>query len=337
MLQSLAQGLTRRVRDMVARVMSSVLPRGLMADPRYAELWERKGLHITPVGLYSPIPSLHDLRELDTEQHSAMVGIDLNLEGQLRFLQEAAQEYASECTFPTEPSSAPYAFHLNSGFFESFDAEILYCMIRARKPRLIIEIGSGYTTYLSAQASLANLQREGHQTSLCAIEPFPNNTLKEGVPGLSRLIQQPVQKVDLSRFQQLRENDILFIDSTHSVRTGSDVLTEYLEILPRLRRGVLVHIHDVFLPRDYPTKWMKSLRWFPTEQYLLQAFLCFNKAFEVTWASSAMALRHADRLAKAFPQWQDSYVRMPARFKAHICSLDGRNVWPSSFWIRKVE
>ena len=210
-------------------------------------------------------------------------------------------------------------------------------MIRTHKPRRIIEVGSGYSTYVSARASLTNLQHEGHETAFYAIEPFPNDTLKRGFPGLSLLIQEPVQDVDLGLFQQLEENDILFIDSTHSVRTGGDVLTEYLEILPRLRKGVLVHIHDVFLPRDYPMKWTLTLRWVFAEQYLLQAFLCFNKAFEIVWASSAMALRHADKLERTFPHWQGSYSRMPARFKVHMCTLDGRNVWPSSFWIRKVE
>ena len=104
----------------------------------------------------------------------------------------------------------------------------------------------------------------------------------------------------LSRFEALGENDILFIDSTHALRIGGDVQHEYLEILPRLRPGVLVHAHDVFLPAEYPREWIHESRFFWTEQYLLQAFLAFNERFAVLWGSHFMYMRHEQALARAF-------------------------------------
>ena len=106
-----------------------------------------------------------------------------------------------------------------------------------------------------------------------AIEPYPNKLLTNGFAGLSDLIATPIQDVPLSTFTDLEANDILFIDSTHVLKTGGDVQYEYLEILPRLKKDVLIHAHDIFLPRSYPREWMYERRWFWTEQYLLQAFL----------------------------------------------------------------
>jgi hypothetical protein len=114
----------------------------------------------------------------------------------------------------------------------------------------------------------------------------------------------------------LGENDILFIDSTHVLRIGSDVQYEFLEVLPRLRPGVYVHIHDIFMPAEYPEAWVRREHRFWTEQYLLQAFLCYNGAFEVIWAGSYMHLKHPDELAAAFASY-------------------GPGRHPGSFWIRR--
>jgi hypothetical protein len=116
----------------------------------------------------------------------------------------------------------------------------------------------------------------------------------------------------------LEENDILFIDSSHVLKIGSDVQYEYLEILPRLNKGVIVHIHDIFLPAEYRKEWVLKDHIFWTEQYLLQAFLAFNDNFEILWAGSYMHLKHPDKLEVAF----NSYRR--------------NERWPGSFWIKKI-
>ena len=154
---------------------------------------------------------------------------------------------------------------------------------------------------------------------MLAIEPYPNPTLKAGFPGLTRLIDQKVQRVDLCEFDKLCNNDILFIDSSHVAKTGSDVEYEYLEILPRLRKWAIVHIHDIYMPAEYLREELFTRHRFWNEQYILHAFLSFNDSFEVLWAGSYMHLNHSAALERAF----SSYSR--------------DKQWPTSFWIRKTK
>ena len=213
---------------------------------------------------------------------------------------------------------APFDYYVNNGGFESVDGEILYCVIRSFKPKRILEVGSGNSTYLSAQAILKNKEKNGHECELIAVEPYPNNVLKAGFPGLSELIPAKIQDIPLAELSKLEENDILFIDSSHVLKIGSDVQYEYLEILPRLNKGVIVHIHDIFLPAEYKKDWVLKDYRFWTEQYLLQAFLAFNDSFEIFWAGSYMHLNHPDKLEAAF----SSYNR------SERC--------PGSFWMKKI-
>ena len=129
-----------------------------------------------------------------------------------------------------------------------------------------------------------------------AIDPFPNRILRKGITGLSRLVPEPVQKVPLAEFEKLREKDMLLIDSSHVLKIGSDVEYEYLEILPRLNKGVLVSFHDIFLPAEYRKGWVMRDHCFWNEQYLLQAFLAFNSSFRILWAGSYMHLIHSEKL-----------------------------------------
>jgi predicted O-methyltransferase YrrM len=193
-------------------------------------------------------------------------------------------------------------------------------MIRYFKPRRIYEIGSGYSTYLSAQAVRKNVEQDrSYQCELVAIEPYPNEILRGGFLGLCRLIAKQVQDVTLSEFEKLEENDILFIDSSHVLKIASDVQYEYLDILPRLNKGVIVHFHDIFLPKEYPKEWVLQLRIFWTEQYLLQAFLAFNESFEILWAGSYMHFKQAAKLESAFN------------------SYDRNKTLPGSFWMRRTK
>ena len=190
-------------------------------------------------------------------------------------------------------------------------------MIRHFKPKKIIEIGSGYSTLLSAKAILKN-EAEGDKCYLKAIEPYPNEIIKKGFPGLGKLIIDEAQNIPLSEFKELKENDIIFIDSSHVLKLGSDVKYEYLEILPSLEKGVIAHVHDIFLPKEYPREWVFSKHRFWNEQYLLQAFLTFNTNFEILWASQYMHLKNPEKLEMAF----NSYKR--------------EKTSPGSFWIRKT-
>ena len=172
---------------------------------------------------------------------------------------------------------------------------------------------------VSARACLLNKEKAGVETELVSIEPYPDAMLQRGLPGLSKLIRARVEEVELDVFTSLDENDILFIDSSHVVRVGGDVNYEILEILPRLKPGVIVHVHDICLPAEYPREDMLGRGLFFTEQYLLQAFLAFNYAFEVIWAGSYMHLNYPEMLGESFPSYREG------------------GWWPASLWIRRKE
>jgi hypothetical protein len=283
-------------------------------------IWQAMGLHVIPKHYYEPVPDTKALPKALWQKKSALVGINMNERGQIDLLHGFQAKFKEEYeAFPRNKTSVPYQYYVNNRKFEAVDGEILYCMIRHFKPHKIIEIGSGFSTYLSALAVQKIKQDTGQACELTAVEPYPSTVLKTGLPGLSKLIKAKVQDLPLRVFEALGENDILFIDSSHVLKIGSDVQFEYLDIFPSLKKGVLIHLHDIFLPAEYPQEWVLKKYKFWNEQYLLQAFLAFNRSFEVLWAASYMHLNHPDRLEEAF----NSYRR------------DQR--WPGSFWIRKTQ
>jgi predicted O-methyltransferase YrrM len=298
------------------RWLASYLPARLFTDPALFSLYEQRGWHITPVHYYQSIP---DSRELSSDlwsSRSSMSGIDINEQFQIELLREFHSAFSGEYDRFPASSSDPLQFHFSQTMFQAVDAEILYCMIRHFRPRRMIEVGSGMSTLLAADAIRKN-QAEGYPCCLTAIEPYPRSFLREGVPGLTELLEAKVESVPLERFCALEANDIVFIDSSHVVKIGSDVVYEFLELLPRLKAGVMVHFHDIFLPAEYPKSWVLEDRRFWNEQYLLQAFLAFNSAFEVMMAGSFLHLSHSEKLKAAF------------------ASYDPANVWPGSFWMRR--
>lgn len=309
----------RTVRDVVSALAErkpSLIHRLTKQTFRF---WERLGIHVTPVHFYEPVPDTRTLSDHIWSVISEMPGIDLREQRQMELLERFRALRAEYERFPLSSTGDAHQYFVDNDMFESVDGEVLYCMIRTQKPARIIEIGSGFSTLLAAQAIAQNRSDDpAYACELTAIEAHPNQNLRSGFPGLSRLIDVEVQRVPLEEFAALGARDILFIDSSHVLRTGGDVRYEYLEILPRLAPGVLVHAHDIFLPAEYPKAWVLDQLRFYTEQYLLQAFLCFNDSFEVLWASSFMHLNHAGRLEDAFPTY----------------SRDRR--WPGSIWLRKT-
>jgi hypothetical protein len=298
------------------------------------------GVSITPSHFYFPVPSLKSFQSKDWRAPRQCPGLDLRLPAQVDRLGAEVLPYASEWNFSenrngngNHRNGHHVDFHLNNGYFERVDAEVAYSLVRHHKPRRLIEVGSGNSTLLFS-AALRRNREEGHPCELTSIEPYPASYL-HSVPEVTRLIQQPVQQVSLELFRTLEPNDILFIDSSHVVSLDSDVLFEILRILPEIAPGVLIHFHDVFTPLDYPEKFVMTNLCFWGEQYVLEAFLSFNSAFEVLWAASAMQQFHSDVLRDAFPGWQGSYSRMPREQKVFAPTLDGKNVWPCSFWIRR--
>lgn len=264
---------------------------------KYFTFWEKKGFHITPNHFYQPIPDTRTLKNDLWEKESELVGVDMNTDLQLDLLRNVFPRYSEEYNnFPQERTDVPYEFHFNNGMFDGVDALVLYCMVRHFRPKMIIEVGSGYSTFVSAKASLRN-----RNTKLMCIEPYPNETLKQGFPGLTELITKKVEDIDLDFFSRLESGDILFIDTSHVIKIGGDVNFLYLEVIPRLKKGVIVHIHDIFFPKEYPKSWVLDEYRFWTEQYLLQAFLAFNTAFEILFCNSYMGLKYPSEMKSTFP------------------------------------
>src|SRR5579883_818038 len=214
---------------------------------------------------------------LDQERH--LPGINWNLDEQLALL--SAMKYSQELADLSAPSSDPMAFRLKNGSFESGDAEFLYQLVRLKRPRRIFEIGSGNSTRLVRRALAKNIEEDHVECRHVCIEPFE-------APWLERIgaliVRKRLEELDTSMFKELQENDILFIDSSHIIRPQGDVLVEFLEILPSLQPGVIVHVHDIFSPRDYLTEWItKDVRLW-NEQYLLEAFLSATSSWKIIGA-----------------------------------------------------
>lgn len=238
-------------------------------------------------------------------------GVDLNVTEQLEIL--ARFRYGDELAAMPEHGTDALAYHYRNQSFESGDAEFLYSAIRSFKPRRIIEVGSGESTKMARAAILRNGRDDAaYACEHVCIEPYEMPWLERlGV----RVLRQQVETVPMELFLSLQANDILFIDSSHVVRPQGDVLFEYLSVLPRLRKGVLVHVHDVFTPRDYLEDWVlrESRLW--TEQYLLEAFLTHNSQFRVIGALNYLKHHHPQAVSAALPVLgRDLDAREPGSF-----------------------
>jgi Methyltransferase domain len=266
------------------------------SQPDVSDRW---GYHIRPIHYYEPLP---DFRSITTEQITrprSYPGIDFRWEEQLSLLNELAA-YRNELI--------EVEFDFNNDYFGNFDAAVYYSLIRHLKPQRIIEIGGGYSTRIADKA----LARNG-QGRLTCIEPYPEERLN-GAKLNVELIPKRVEEMDPEFFSCLKPNDILFIDSSHTVKFGSDVCYEFLEILPRIAAGVRVHVHDIFFPHDYPAEWLINRRLALNEQYLLEAFLSFNHEFRVALSNHWLCLDHGNDAARLWPN----------------------TLSPSSFWMQRA-
>jgi predicted O-methyltransferase YrrM len=200
------------------------------------------------------------------------------------------------------PSRNAVGYSFDNEYFSSPDAEVLYAMVREFQPHRIVEVGSGHSTKICRQAALdASLK-----TRIISIDPFPRQEVGTLADEIHRIEVERLQ--DLEAFKSLAENDILFIDSSHVIKTGNDVVFLYLKVIPELAPGVLIHIHDIFLPYDYPKDWVTVKRWDWNEQYLVQALLMNSNAFDVLWAGYYLQKTRPD-----FAQIFSSTNRHPAQ------------------------
>ena len=268
---------------------------------------EQREIHIIPVHYYSPIP---DTRKLPNELWTTLrppFGFDLRVDAALAWLKQLSQRYGPEYNALPRECTDIHKYYLNNPAFTSGDAEVLYSIVRDLKPRKIIEIGSGYSTLLTCEAIRANRnETPEYKCEFKAIEPFPATMICPPPPEVTSIENRPVQLVPLELFSSLHADDILVIDSSHVARIGSDVIYEYLTILPNLAPGVVVHVHDIFIPAEYPRHWIDEGRFFWNEQYLLEAFLSYNCEFEVIMPVHAVWRLHPQAFREMIPAWNQA-------------------------------
>lgn len=238
-------------------------------------------------------------------------GLSLNPEHYLALLKTVCVPYEQELrALPLAPAPNDQ-FYRNNGWFGSVDADLLYGIVRHFAPGQVLEIGSGHSTRLTAKAIA-----DAHlPTRLICVDPCPRVDIRRCA---DEFIQSPVEELPVHELsERLRPGDVLFIDSSHLVRTGGDVVYLYLQVLPRLRPGVVIHAHDIFLPFEYPEPFVIEQQWGWGEQYLLHALLMGNPGFEILWPSYYMWRLHGDLVREMLRVSKDA----PA---------------PSSLWLRKL-
>ncbi len=274
------------------------------------------------VHYYSPVPDIEDLRVRRVwERCTPMAGIDMREAQQLALLAELGRAFGAECRWPHDPGRDGSEFYTDNSSFSYGCAAATHALVRKFKPQRVIEVGSGFSSRVIAAALRMNEKDSGERADYTVVDPFPGGEL-ERLPGISKVLRQRVELLEADVFRTLGENDILFVDSGHTVRTGGDVNFLVLDILPVLAPGVLVHFHDIALPYEYAEVYFTNprFRMFWTEAYLLQAFLCHNSAYEVLLAMNFLMRGHAAAFQAAWPHY-DPHVH---RFPSH------------SFWIRRV-
>jgi SAM-dependent methyltransferase len=268
-----------------------------LGSPAYQE--DRLAVRFPAGHYYSP---MYDSREVASRrdtiwpaQPRSTPDIDWREPAQVELCKVfAAQEPLS---LRRHQSEDPTEFWADNDQYPALDAWVLAAMLRHLRPRRMIEIGSGFSSLIAARLNRDEL---GESMRLTCIEPYPRDFLVAGVPGITELRVELVQDTPPEVFDELASGDVLFVDTSHTVKTGGDVTWIFHELLPRLAIGVHIHVHDMFLPGDYPEPWVNA-GWGWNEVYLVRSFLSYNSAFEIVWGSQFMLQRHHDAVLRAFP------------------------------------
>lgn len=310
-----ARAALRAALTAVAWVLAPVF--ALVARTGYGvAVCRRFGFHPLRVHFYQPVPRYETVPPAHFEQPLEHPGVEIDLD-RARALLGRLAGFGGECRWP-EAAGTPGTYHGGNGNFGFASAAMLHAMLRAHGSRRVIEVGGGYSSLIS----LAALQANGGDWRFTSIEPYPSEWLRAAIARAganAELIERRAQDLAPSLFDALGGNDLLFIDSSHVSQLASDVNYLFLRVLPRLRPGVLVHVHDIYLPWEYPAAhFFGDNKLFWNEQYLLQAFLACNPDFEVLLPGFHAQGALAADFARAFPAYD------PQRHRRS-----------SSFWLRR--
>lgn len=273
---------------------------------------------------YSTLPVLEEIEQTRSrwDRPSELVGVGVDLPAMRDRLAELQERWGQEFVDVT----GDYLANTRRGFGPGYprtDAHTLYLQLRDLKPRRYLEVGSGLSTYYASLAAQRNKQ-DGSPLQITCIEPYPFDALRTLED--FELVEGFVQDVPLERFSELEAGDVLFIDSSHALKIDSDVAFLFLEVLPRLAPGVVVHIHDVHFPFNTPypaDTWLFGERWpvYWNEAMVVQTFLAFNSAFSLEL--SVPLLRHDDEDA------------LTSLLPGYVAADDDPNP-PSSLWLRRT-
>jgi len=253
-----------------------------------------------PGGFCSPIPSMKEIKEynFNLPLPETLPGIDLNSNEQLNLL-DLFEPFYKELPF-TDKKSEGLRYYYENGAYSYSDAIFLHCMIRHLKPKKLIEVGSGFSSCVTLDTNTKFMENSINCTF---IEPYPKllkSLLKDNNNENVTILEKRLQEVPLEVFKELKENDILFIDSTHVAKFNSDVNYVFHKILPALSQGVYIHFHDVFYPFEYPKEWLLEGRaW--NEQYMLRTFLEYNKDFKIVLFNTYLESMYEDQIKNRFP------------------------------------
>lgn len=254
----------------------------------------RVGLDVLPRSYYSPIPDLTSLDAGFWDQPTDAAGVDLGIERGFAFLEEHLAPQLADWAPPDQPQPGRL-FHLKNITYETPDPQTLYAMVRHLRPKRLVELGSGASSAVLLEAL------EGLPTAYQIFDPYPRDNWMPILSQHAEVQRIPAERVPMSVFTDLSADDVLFIDTSHTVRAGGDVCHLFLEVLPRLQPGVVVHVHDIFLPHPYPQQWFQVQRRYFAEQFLLQAFLAHNSDWEVILPVHAMVRADLSRFQASVP------------------------------------
>ncbi|WP_276373582.1 class I SAM-dependent methyltransferase [Chryseolinea sp. H1M3-3] len=309
------------------KILNSVLKKYLPIYKSYENLksqfavW-KVGLY-PPGHFYSPVVSPQIVSESRFNYERPPLGIALNEERQLALLESLKIFYRADI-FPTTQSSA-YRYYFDNEYFSFSDGIFLYLVIRHFKPRKIIEIGSGFSSALMLDTNEKFFHNSIHLTF---VEPYPELRLNKLITQEEQIFVKKdfVQHISSSVFQELSEGDILFVDSSHISKFGSDLNYLLFEILPLLKAGVIIHFHDIFYPFEYPTEWLKQGRsW--NEAYLLKAFLQFNDSFEILLFTSFLEKTYKQWFEVNMPQCLTKHERIRLGDQEQLMSTTGQSIY----------
>lgn len=263
---------------------------------------QRRGYHFQLRDFYSGLNDMLFLEENRDLWHDRPLprGVEWDLEAQFDVLKRIAPYCRELREVPDDMPPGPPRYHWVNDFWSGGDAIVQYGLLRDAKPRRVVEVGCGWSSLLMAEAFARNESEGAPVPSVDQIEPYPRKELLSALPSHWNLHETILQRASLEPFESLEEGDVCFYDGSHVARVASDVVWFFFEVMPRLRPGVLVHLHDIFWPNDYPDPWVfeRAQTW--NEQYVLQTFLMYNDRFKPIVCNAAVLKAHRDEAIELF-------------------------------------